>query len=402
MKPIISGKGKTYETDVVSFRRELHQYPELSGEEYETSKRIKQKLEQIGVPFTSGYAKTGVLGVLEGNGSGPTVALRADIDALPIQEETELPYASKVPGKMHACGHDAHTAMLWGAACILKEVRQEWPGKILLVFQPAEEQAPYGGAQRMIDDGVFEEHKPDCIFAQHVWPGLPVGQIGVLPGPMMGASDRFKVSIKGQAGHASMPHQGVDAIAIATQVISSLQTIVSRNTDPLDSAVVTVGQIQGGYRYNVLADRVVFEGTVRTFGSQVKERVKARFHEMIEQVSSAMGGHAEIEYFDGYPATVNDSFWAEHVRHSAQQLLGSEATPPIRPCLGGEDFSRFLQHVPGAYYWLGTEVTDGEQKPLHDPQFKLDERALTVGMELLAQTAIDALYVLHDRRNFES
>ncbi|EGL81755.1 amidohydrolase [Caldalkalibacillus thermarum TA2.A1] len=398
MKPVLKGKGKHIEDAVIAFRRELHRYPELSGEEYETSKKIQAKLQEIGIPYTAGYAGTGILGVIEGNGPGPTVALRADIDALPIQEETGLPYASQVQGKMHACGHDAHTAMLWGAGSLLQACKDRWPGKVLMVFQPAEEFPPIGGAQPMIHDGVFAEHQPDCIFAQHVWPGLPVGQIGVRPGPMMGASDRFEVVIEGRGGHASMPHQTVDAIVVANAIITNLQTIVSRNVNPLDAAVLTVGRIEGGVSHNVVADKVVLEGTVRTFKPEVKQKVKTQFFSVVEGMAQAMGARALIRYYDGYPATENHPRWAEQVRQTARELLGPESTPDVEPCLGGEDFSGFLLHYPGAYYWLGTGLDDqSKQFPLHDPRFQIDERALVIGTELLAQVAVDAIFHLAEK-----
>ncbi|WP_209121294.1 M20 family metallopeptidase [Alkalihalobacillus sp. BA299] len=397
MKPIIKGKGDQYSQEIIELRRHFHQNPELSGEEYETSKKVQEKLKEYGIPYSTGYAKTGVLGVIDGGRPGKTVALRADMDALPITEENEDSYISKVKGKMHACGHDAHTSMLLGTARILNEVKETLPGKILLVFQPSEEITPIGGAEPMMKDGVFKEHTPDVIFGQHVWPDLPVGQIGVLPGPFMGASDRFKVEIEGAGGHASMPHQTVDAIIIANAVITNLQTIVSRNVNPIDSTVLTIGRIEGGCRYNVIADKVTFEGTIRTYKTETKQMVKDRFYSIVQGVTESMGAKANIEYYDGYPATVNDPEWAKRVKQTSEVVLGEDSTPRVDPCLGGEDFSRFLLKYPGAYFWLGTGLPGVEkQKPLHDPKFKLDERAIPIGMELMAQIAIDTLYQLEE------
>src|SRR5918911_5028789 len=353
MRSALKGKGDAYREQIVSLRRHLHQFPEVSGEEHVTSETVQEKLDERGIPFTAGYAKTGVLGVIEGGRPGKPIALRADMDALPIQEENEHSFVSKVDGVMHACGHDAHTAMLVGAGWLLNEIRENLPGRVLLLFQPAEEASPTGGARRMMKEGVFREHRPDVLFAQHVWPGLPVGQVGVRPGAMTGASDRFKVTIEGAGGHASKPHQTIDAIAVANQVINSLQTIVSRDVDPLRSAVLTVGKIRGGTRYNAIAQRATLEGTIRTFSPRTKERVKERFHAIVRGVAGSMEASARIKYLDGYPATVNNPEWAERVRKTAQDLLGGDATPEIEPSLGGEDFGRFLLDFPGAYFRLG-------------------------------------------------
>jgi len=398
MRPALKGKGGAYREQIVSLRRHLHQFPEVSGEEYATSEAVREKLDEHGIPFTAGYARTGVLGVVEGSRPGKTVALRADIDALPIQEENNHSFVSKVDGVMHACGHDAHTAMLVGAGWLVNDIREGLPGRVLLLFQPAEEASPTGGARQMMKDGVFREHRPQVIFAQHVWPELPAGQIGVRGGPMTGTSDRFRVTIKGRGGHASKPHQTIDAIVVANQVINGLQTVVSRDVDPLRSAVLTIGKIRAGTRYNAIAQRATLEGTIRTFGSHTKERVKDRFHSIVGGVAESMEASAHITYWDGYPATVNTPVWAERVRKSAQDLLGPDATPEIEPSLGGEDFGRFLLDYPGAYFRLGTAFSNAsEKRRLHDSRFDIDEAALQPGAELLAQLAVDTLYQLEDR-----
>jgi len=398
MRSALKGRGEPYREQIVSFRRHLHQFPELSGEEHATSQTVQEKLDEHGIRFSAGYAETGVLGVVEGGRPGKTVALRADMDALPIQEENGHSFVSKVDGVMHACGHDAHTAMLVGAGWLLGDVREELPGRVLLLFQPSEEASPIGGARRMMKDGVFREHSPHVIFAQHVWPELPAGQVGVRRGPITGASDRFKVTIEGSGGHASKPHQTIDAIVVANQVINSLQTVVSRDVDPLRSAVLTIGKIRGGTRYNAIAQKATLEGTIRTFGSETKETVKERFHSLVGGVAESMEASAHIKYWDGYPATVNSPEWAERVRKTAQDLLGPDATPEIKPSLGGEDFGRFLLDYPGAYFRLGTASSDApEKKQLHDSRFDIDEAALQLGTELLAQLAVDTLYQLEDR-----
>jgi amidohydrolase len=400
MKPAFKGKSDAYRERILSLRRHLHRFPELSGEERDTSETVQEKLDDHGIPFTTGYARTGVLGVVEGGRPGKTVALRADMDALSIREENDHPFVSKVDGVMHACGHDAHTAMLVGAGWLLDDVKEELPGRVLLVFQPAEEASPTGGARRMMKGGVFREHSLDVIFAQHVSPDLPVGQVGVRRGAITGASDRFKVTIEGEGGHASKPHQTIDAIVVANQIINSLQTVVSRDVDPLRSAVLTVGKIRGGTRYNAIAQRATLEGTIRTFSPDTKERVKERFHAIVRGVVGSMEASARIKYLDGYPATVNTPEWAERVRKTAQDLLGDDATPEIEPSLGGEDFGRFLLEYPGAYFRLGTASSnDPEKRRLHDSRFDIDEAALKPGTELFAQLAADTLYQLEDRHN---
>jgi len=398
MKPAFKGKSDAYGERILSLRRHLHRFPELSGEEHDTSNTVQEKLDEHGIPFTTGYAKTGVLGVVDGGRPGKTVALRADMDALPIQEENDHSFVSKVDGVMHACGHDAHTAMLLGAGWLLDDVKDELPGRVLLVFQPAEEASPTGGARRMMKEGVFGEHRPDVIFAQHVSPELSVGQVGVRRGAITGASDRFKVTIEGEGGHASKPHQTIDAIVVANQVINSLQTVVSRDVDPLRAAVLTVGKIRGGTRYNAIAQKATLEGTIRTFSPDTKERVKERFHAIVNGVARSMEASAQIKYLDGYPATINTPEWADRVRKTAQELLGEDATPEIEPSLGGEDFGRFLLDYPGAYFRLGTaSPNDPEKRRLHDSRFDIDEAALGQGTELFAQLAVDALYQLGDR-----
>ncbi|MCA0985721.1 M20 metallopeptidase family protein [Guptibacillus algicola] len=381
--------------EIIKMRRHLHRNPEVSGEEQNTAKFISSKLNEYGIPFVSGIAGNGIKGIVDGGKSGPTVALRADIDALPINEKTSCEFKSNNDGVMHACGHDAHTAMLLGAAKLLIERKEQISGRILLVFQPSEENAPVGGAQPMMDDGLFDDDEPDAIFGQHVWPDLPVGQIGISDREMMGASDRFKVTFKGKGGHASMPHQTTDAIMIANTAIMQLQSIVSRNIDPLQSAVLTVGKIEAGYRYNVIADRAVIEGTIRTFDPTVRKQMKERFHQVIKSSSSAMGGEAVIDYVEGYPATINHERWAKRVRETARKHYGEEAVPSVNPSLGGEDFSRYLKQYPGAFFWLGVMPDNEKPFPLHDPYFELNEKALTLGVEMLANVAIDALEELN-------
>lgn len=380
-------------SDAIALRRELHKNPELSTKEYETSRRIQNQLDRLGIPYKTGYAGTGILGVIEGGHPGKIVGLRADIDALPIEEISQEPFSSEKAGVMHACGHDAHTSMLIATARVLLERIDEIHGTVLLIFQPAEELSPLGGSQSMMDDGVFDEYKPDVLIGQHVWPGLPVGQFGVMSGPIMGNSDKFFLRIKGSGGHASMPHDTVDAIIVANQVVASLQTIVSRNADPMKPAVVTVGRFEGGTKHNVIAETVEIEGTIRTQSDKMKTLAKERFFDIVEKVTSAMGAEVDIQFDDGYPATVNTKKWADQLYETVYGLYGEEALPKVNPSLASEDFSRFLQNYPGVYYWLGSSVGEG-QKPLHNPAFRFNEEAISYGVEVMSQAAIDTLNTL--------
>ncbi|WP_054951142.1 M20 metallopeptidase family protein [Numidum massiliense] len=393
------GKGARVREFVTSVRRDLHRHPELGGAERRTSGRVQTFLREWGIDVYTGFAGTGVLGVINPESDGPCVALRADMDALPIQEKNAYDFVSTVPGTMHACGHDAHTAMLLGAAKLLQAEADALPGKVLLVFQPAEEVSPHGGAGPMMQDGVFQAYRPDAVFGQHVWPDLPVGEVGVVSGPIMGASDRFRIVVSGQGGHASMPHQGVDAIVIANQLLQAIQTIVSRNVSPQEAAVVTVGRMSGGVRYNVIAAEVEIEGTVRTFRPEVKQMVKQRLSDIAERVVQAMGGTVAFDYWDGYPATVNRAAETETVRGAALHILGEGGLPDVQPALAGEDFSRFLERYSGAFYWLGCGSPDPLlNKPLHDAEFHLDEACLPLGAELLAQVAANFMRERRDRQ----
>ena len=381
--------------DAIDFRRVLHQYPELSAEEVETSKRIQEKLKEYGIPFQTGFADTGILGIIKGEQEGKVIGIRADIDALPMEEISGVDFSSKNDVVMHACGHDAHTSMLIHAGKILNDNKKDLKGTILLIFQPAEELSPTGGSQRMMDDGVFNEYEPEMLLAQHVWPDLEVGKFGVMAGPIMGNSDKFKIIIKGSGCHASMPHSTTDALITANQVVNVLQTLVSRNANPMEPAVLTVGRFEAGTKHNVIAETAELEGTIRTQSDETKAMMKKRFFEVVENVVHSMGAECEIIFDDGYPATVNDERWASALRQSLVKLYGESAVPSLQPSLAGEDFSRFLQKYPGVYYWLGTSVGEG-QKPLHNPAFRLNEDAFKYGITGMVNMAVDTLNALSE------
>ncbi|MED1673685.1 M20 family metallopeptidase [Pallidibacillus thermolactis] len=379
-------------TEIIEMRRHFHKYPELGYQEYETAEYIKKKLLKYGIPFQSGIAKTGILGIIEGKYKGRVVALRADMDALPIQEENTHSFVSTKENIMHACGHDAHMAILLGTGFILQQLRDYIYGTVLLVFQPAEEMGPIGGAKPMLDDGVFKDYKPDVIYGQHVWPQLPVGQIGIRDKEMMGASDTFKITLKGKGGHASMPHLTNDPIVTAAYLITNLQSIVSRNLNPLEASVITIGKIEGREAKNIISNKVYLEGSIRTYDANIKKNLKKRFFEITNHVAEMYNNEVVIEYLDGYSATINTPKWARLVRETAQSLFGKEATPDVQPSLAAEDFSRFLEEIPGAFFWLGTRLEDTEkQKGLHDSMFQINEEALIKGSALLTKLAINTL-----------
>ncbi len=374
---------------LTQLRREFHRYPELSGQEARTAERVYEELQKIGIQdIRRNIAGHGLVAVV-GGGGGPVVALRADMDALPIIEQTGVPFVSEHEGVMHACGHDAHIAMLLGAAKIIKELEHELTGQVVLIFQPAEENAPIGGARPMLEAGALADPKPDAVFGLHVWSGLPVGQLGIKAGYLMGASDRFAIRIQGKGGHASMPHETIDAAMVAVQVAQALQTIVSRNINPMDAGVVTIGKIEAGNRYNVIADEAILEGTVRSFRPVVRDLLEQRFTEIVDHVAQSMGAHAEILYQRGYPVLQNDPAAVEVVRAAAARVLGENALPEIEAALVAEDFAVYLEHFPGAFCWLGCGFDDTSKNyPLHHPKFLIDERALPLGAQLLAQTAL--------------
>ncbi|WP_281746080.1 M20 metallopeptidase family protein [Thermanaerovibrio acidaminovorans] len=376
-------------------RRAVHRRPGVGMQVQETASLVADSLERMGLDVTRNVGGAGVVALLRGAADGPFVGLRADMDALEIQEQTDLPYRSEIDGVMHACGHDAHTAMLLGAARILSRLGDRLSGGVKFVFQPAEECAPTGGAPAMIADGVLEDPPVEAMVALHVWPDLPTGKVGVKAGPIMGASDRVNLVIRGRSAHGSSPEKGVDAVVMAAQLITALQTVVSRGVSPLDSAVLTFGTINGGYRYNVLADQVRIDGTLRTLDPQVRDLVVERIKSLSIGVSRGMGGDVEVHYEMGYPVTVNHPGIASVARDSVVDLLGEEGLWEVdRPSLGGEDFSFFASKVPSAFLWLGCRppgIPPEDFPPLHNPRFNLDEDCLPLGAAVLAKIAWDLL-----------
>lgn len=353
----------------------------MSQEEFETTKFIAGQLLKKGIKVRPTVLETGVFADIEGAQPGPIIAIRADIDALPIQEQTNLPYSSRIPGKMHACGHDFHTAAVLGAAYLLKEEQAELKGKIRLIFQPAEECG--AGAEKVIRDGQLGD--VDVIIGLHNKPDLPVGTVGIKSGPLMAAVDRFKVVIKGKGAHAALPHNGHDPITTAAQLITALQTIVSRNISPLKSAVVSVTRIEGGSTWNVLPETVTVEGTIRTFDAEIRTQVKERFYAIAEQITSAFSSHAAIGWFGGPPPLINHAAVAETVHTSAEQF-GLKVIEP-EPSTAGEDYAYYLQHTPGVFAFFGTNG----QEDWHHPSFTVDETALIEAAYFLYHSAKELL-----------
>jgi len=378
---------------IIKQRRYLHQFPEASQQEYKTSERIISILNELKVDeVKTEFYKTGVTGLIKGNKPGPTIGLRFDIDALEMEEKTGLDFASRNQGLMHACGHDGHTAMGLGAALVLMELKDQFPGNIKLIFQPAEEDGQHGGgAQYLIEEGVLKEPEVSAILGMHIWPNLAAGKIATRPGVIMGASDPFQILITGQGGHASQPHFTVDPIVIGSQIVNNLQTVVSRNIDPFEQAVISIGVFAGGTRYNTIPDQVILKGTVRTFDQGIRDKVESRIKAIIEKTAESLGGRAELNYTRGYPPVDNNQGL---VRLAEETLVGPESLTELimaeRPAPTGEDFAYFAQTVPGLFLWLGA----GEAKDspgLHSPYFNFPEEILLNGVQALTSIAINWL-----------
>ncbi|HLQ74203.1 MAG TPA: M20 family metallopeptidase [Bacillota bacterium] len=365
---------------LIDVRRDFHKHPELGMEEYRTRDQIIRYLEEMGIPYEKDIANTAVVGLITGEKEGKTVALRADIDALPITEANDVPYKSVHKGKMHACGHDAHTTMLLGAAKVLQQNREHIRGQVKLFFQPAEETV--GGAKPMIEEGVMEHPKVEAVFGIHVATDLPTGEVAVKYGQMNASSDTILLTVKGSRGHGAYPHSGKDAIVMAAQVITQLQTIVSRNVDPREAAVISIGQIEGGKQKNIIADDVHMVGTVRTFHPDVRDYVLKRIEEVLKYTTKSMGGDYVFERgTDGYAALINDDQMVDIVYESGKDLLG-EDNVSIRKLanMGVEDFAYFAQAAPSAFFNVGCRNEEkGIVHGAHTEKFDIDEDCLPIG-----------------------
>jgi amidohydrolase len=371
--------------EIIEWRRDFHRYPEIAFQEKRTSSVIRSFFEDLGIPVRS-YAKTGLRCDLQGAPGGATVALRADIDALPLVEEGDKEYKSRNPGASHACGHDGHMAVVMAAAMLLSQKKDRFKGKVVFLFQPSEERIP-GGAKPMIEEGALDG--VDAIFGLHFWQLLPTGSVGIVKGPMMAQPDAFSITVKGKGGHGSMPQQTVDPILAASQVVINLQSIASRNIDPLKPVVVSFGTVKGGTIYNIIPPEVTLTGTVRSFDSAVQELAEKRLREITEETCRTFGATAEVQYDRGYPPVVNDETMVDFVESVAAKTLGKEKIAAIDPVMGGEDFSYFLQKIPGCFLFFG--MGDGQEFPHHHPAFDMDEKALPLAAFLMTSIALEYL-----------
>lgn len=376
-----------YEDQIITWRREFHENPELSGEEIRTSERVCEELKKVNIEVKR-IGKTGVLGILEGNKPGKTVALRADMDALPVQEANNIPYKSKSKGIMHACGHDGHTAMLLGAAKLLSQMRDKIKGRVKFIFQPAEENTQ--GASMMIKGGAIEG--VDAILGIHLWADLAVGKVSVEAGPRMAASDRFKITIRGKGGHGAMPHQGVDVIVAASAVVMNLQSIVSREIGPLEPAVVTIGKFHGGERFNIMSEEVLMEGTTRCFNLQVRDKFPIMIERIIKETAKAYRAKGELEFILGPPPVINNFQISQIASQAVTKNFGEESVVKFEKVTAGEDFAFFAQEVPSVFAFVGARnEKKGANYPHHHRKFNIDEDALVIGTSLYSQFVLDFL-----------
>ncbi len=370
---------------IIDWRRDFHRHPEIAFEEERTSSVIRKFLDTLGIPVST-CAKTGLRAILEGMPGGKTVALRADIDALPLKEEGDKEYISENPEAAHACGHDGHMAILMGVAQLLSQRRDRFKGNIVFLFQPSEERPP-GGAKKMIEEGALEG--VDAVFGLHLWQPLPTGSVGLVKGAMLAQADNFWITVKGQGGHGSMPHTAVDPILVASHLVVNTQSIVSRSVDPLKPAVVSFGTVKGGTINNIIPSEVSLSGTVRTFDSSIQSLAEKRLKDIAEETCKTFGAAADFAYEKGYPPLVNDEAMVDFVRDVTGRILGQDRIQTIDPVMGGEDFAYFLQKIPGAFLFFG--MGDGMEFPHHHPAFDLDEKALPQATLLMTCLALEYL-----------
>lgn len=382
--------GEKYLQHMINLRETIHMYPEDGFSEFTTSKIIIEELEKLGIKVQKNVAKTGVVGLIEGKYPGKTVLLRADMDALKIQEQADVEYKSKIDGMMHACGHDGHVAGLLGAAMILNELKDNLHGNVKLVFQPAEERD--GGALPMIEEGVLENPKVDAAFAAHLWGYLNEGEVHLKEGPMMASPDIFNIKVIGKGGHGAVPQESIDPIVITCQIVNSLQTIVSRKINPLDPVVITCGRIQGGDCHNVIPNEVELEGTIRTFNEDTRNWVPKVMEDLIRGITTSQGAAYEFKYEPKYPALINDKYMTSFAKESLKKVVGEENVFDLKePNMGGEDFAYFAQKVQSAFIFVGIANNKSEPVIHHNPYFKWDSKNVGILAQSLSQIAIDYL-----------
>lgn len=376
-------------TELIETRRDLHMHPEIAFNEVRTAGIAAERLRALGYDVREGVAKTGVVATLNGAHPGPTILVRADMDCLPVTEENDVPYKSRNPGLMHACGHDGHTSIALAAARLLADKRKSLHGNVKFAFQPAEESP--GGAEPMIAEGAMENPRVDACIGLHLWNDLPAGVVGVLEGPLMAAADQWRARIIGKGGHGAAPHATVDPIVAAAHAVTALQSIVARNVDPLKSGVVTVGTFHSGQAFNIIAHEATLSGTTRTFDEDVQDLLERRVREVLEHTAAAFGARAEVEYERGYPVLVNDAGMCDLVRAAAKEVVGEENVINATPTLGGEDMAYFLREAPGCFFFVGSATPDEDVYPHHNPRFNIDESALPVGVQVIVRAVVKYL-----------
>lgn len=372
--------------ELISIREHFHKYPELSFQEVKTSQKIIELLREIGLDeVETGIAKTGVVGVLRGKGEGKTIALRADMDALPIQEANDVPYKSQNNGVMHACGHDVHVTTVIGAAMVLSKIKDKLNGNVKFIFQPAEE--IFGGAKNMVDEGVLEKSpKVDAIIALHVWDGLDIGTVGARSGAFMASADRIEIIVKSKGGHGAMPNLTNDPVVASAQMINALQTVVSRSTSPFQPIVLSICRIEGGHAFNIIPTQVRMEGTLRTLDDGVLTNAVDKIKSIIKGVAESMGVEYEFSYDAGCPVLFNDANMVDLIKKAGSAIVGEQNIIDIDPTMGGEDFTYFARKVPGAMFSLG--INKGNQSPVHRPTFDVPSEAIGIGTSVLTKAVL--------------
>lgn len=381
---------QTLAAETVALRRDFHQHPELAFEEVRTAGIIAERLRALGLAVNTSIGKTGVTALLDTGRPGKTVLARADIDALPIDEERDTPYRSQHPGKMHACGHDGHAAVLLSTAKILTEHQAELSGRVLFVFQPAEEVV--GGAKAMLEDGVLKDITPDYSIGLHLSSSEPVGTVAVRSGPSMAASDAFRIVVSGKGGHAAMPHASIDPVVAAAQLITALQTLVAREVDPIDTAVISITALNAGTAYNIIPETVELKGTLRTFSAALRERLMTRIEEVATGIAQTLRCQAAVSFLHGSPAVINDDTMTERLKAVAKGVVGPDNLIPMAPMMGGDDMALWLEQAPGCYFFIGAR-NDAKDiaYPHHHPMFDIDEASLPIAVEVLTRGVIDYL-----------
>lgn len=390
LKQLINKLTKVQLDSIIADRRHIHQNPELSFNEHNTSDYVASRLQQAGIPFRRGVAGTGIIATLQGKNPGRTIALRADMDALPIQEETNLPFASVNKGIMHACGHDAHTAVLIGVANILNQLRDQWNGTILFIFQPGEEKFP-GGASLLLKEGALDNPKPDLVIGQHVLPEMAAGKVGFKPGMYMASGDEVYLTVSGKGGHAALPHTLNDNILIASHIIVALQQIVSRMVPTTIPTVLSFGRIEGLGATNIIPEKVEIAGTLRTLDEEWRGLIKKRIKEIAEGTAAAMGAHCHVDIKDGYPVVYNNPSATQKAIAWAKKFLGENRVEEMGVRMTAEDFGYYTQQFPSVFYRFGVAQEQGTTGALHTPHFNLNEKALETATSVLAWLAVNFL-----------